>query len=48
MESADQFYGDRNAGVQGPCGNLWWFSTRFEKISDTEMANRVAEFNQKT
>src|SRR5690242_17685714 len=24
MEPADQFYGDRNGGVQDPTGNFWW------------------------
>src|SRR5437867_10828831 len=24
MEPADQFYGDRNAGVQDPAGHKWW------------------------
>jgi uncharacterized glyoxalase superfamily protein PhnB len=30
MEPADQFYGDRNAGVQDPCGNQWWLATQVE------------------
>lgn len=27
MEPADQFYGDRNAGVKDPVGNHWWIAT---------------------
>jgi PhnB protein len=28
MEPADQFYGDRNAGVKDSAGNLWWIASR--------------------
>lgn len=27
MEPADQFYGDRTAGVQDAWGNVWWIGT---------------------
>jgi PhnB protein len=42
MEPADQFYGDRNAGVQDPCGNLWWIATHIEDISPDELHRRAA------
>lgn len=42
MEPADQFYGDRNAGVQDPVGNYWWIATRIEDVSSEELARRAA------
>ncbi len=42
MEPADQFYGDRNAGVRGPQGNLWWLATHFEDVSHDELIKRSA------
>jgi len=41
MEPADQFYGDRNAGVKDPCGNLWWIATHVEDVAPDEMARRA-------
>jgi PhnB protein len=41
MEPADQFYGDRNAGVKDPVGNVWWIGTHIEDVSEEEMARRV-------
>jgi PhnB protein len=41
MEPADQFYGDRNAGVKGPCGNLWWIGTHIEDVDPEEIARRA-------
>jgi uncharacterized glyoxalase superfamily protein PhnB len=43
MEPADQFYGDRNAGVQDPQGNYWWIATRFEDLTPEELQRRSAE-----
>jgi uncharacterized glyoxalase superfamily protein PhnB len=43
MEPADQFYGDRGAGVTDPCGNLWWIGTHIEDVSSEELARRAAE-----
>lgn len=40
MAPADQFYGDRNAGVTDPSGNQWWIATHFEDVSDEEMKKR--------
>jgi len=40
-EPADQFYGDRNAGVLDGCGNKWWIATHVEDISPDELARRA-------
>ena len=42
MEPADQFYGDRNAGVKDASGNLWWIATHIEDVSPDELAKRAA------
>lgn len=41
MKPADQFYGDRNAGVKDAFGNQWWFATHIEDVSDDEIAKRM-------
>jgi uncharacterized glyoxalase superfamily protein PhnB len=44
----DEFYGDRNSGVKDPFGNMWWFSTHIEDVSDDEIAKRAqAQHTQK-
>ena len=43
QEPKDQFYGDRNAGVQDPAGNKWYISTHVEDVSPDEMERRVAQ-----
>ena len=40
MPPADQYYGDRNAGVKDFAGNLWWIATHVEDISPEEMKRR--------
>ena len=40
MAPADQFYGDRNAGVKDAAGNLWWMATHVEDVSPEEMKRR--------
>jgi PhnB protein len=40
MAPADQFYGDRNAGVKDPFGNLWWIATHVEDVPPDELARR--------
>lgn len=42
MEPADQFYGDRNAGVQDLCGNQWWIATHIKDVSPEEMEKHQA------
>lgn len=37
MEPADQFYGDRNAGVRDKSGNLWWIATHIKDVSHSEL-----------
>jgi uncharacterized glyoxalase superfamily protein PhnB len=40
-EPATQFYGDRSAGVEDPCGNYWWISTHVEDVSEEELERRM-------
>lgn len=40
-EPADQFYGDRNAGIKDPCGNIWWIATHKEALSIHEIEERA-------
>lgn len=42
MAPANQFYGDRNAGVKDACGNQWFFATHVEDVPPKEMARRMA------
>jgi PhnB protein len=41
MEPADQFYGDRSAGVKDQFGNRWWIATHKEDLSKEEIAKRM-------
>jgi PhnB protein len=43
MPPADQFYGDRNAGVKDAAGFLWWMATHVEDVSTEELGRRHAE-----
>jgi len=47
QEPADQFYGDRSAGVRDPCGNLWWIATHIEDVPPLELKRRVKEAMEK-
>jgi PhnB protein len=42
MEPANQFYGDRNAGVRDSAGNMWWIAVHVEDVSPEELARRAA------
>jgi uncharacterized glyoxalase superfamily protein PhnB len=42
-EPADQFYGDRSAGVEDAFGNQWWLATHVEDVAPEEMERRMAE-----
>jgi len=43
MAPADQFYGDRNAGVQDPSGNKWYIATHIEDVPSEEIARRASQ-----
>jgi len=47
MEPADQFYGDRSAGVCDPFGNHWLFVTHVKDVPAKELARREQEFHKK-
>lgn len=38
---ADQFYGDRDCGVEDPAGNWWWIATHRENVAADEMERRA-------
>jgi uncharacterized glyoxalase superfamily protein PhnB len=41
QEPADQFYGDRNAGVKDRCDNVWYVATHIEDVTPDEMRKRA-------
>jgi PhnB protein len=41
MAPADQFFGDRNAGVQDAFGNMWWIATHKEDVAPEELERRA-------
>jgi len=43
MEPADQFYGDRNAGVKDKDGISWWMASHVEDVSKEEIQRRNDE-----
>ena len=43
QEPTDMFYGDRNASVKDPAGNLWTIATRRENLTPEELAERAKE-----
>jgi PhnB protein len=45
-EPANQFYGDRGAGVRDFCGNEWWIATHIEDVSKEEMERRMAAMSK--
>lgn len=42
-EPANQFYGDRSAGVIDPAGNQWWLATHVEDVTPEELQRRAAK-----
>ena len=46
LAPTDQFYGDRNAGIKGPNGNLYWIATHFEDVSPEELTKRAMEMTK--
>ena len=47
LEPADQFYGDRNAGVRDAAGNQWWIAKHVEDVPPEEMERRAREHAEK-
>ena len=45
-EPADQFYGDRSAGIKDPVGNQWWIATHKEDVPPEEIAKRAEALMQ--
>jgi uncharacterized glyoxalase superfamily protein PhnB len=45
-EPADQFYGDRMAGVSDSGGNQWWIATHIEDVAPEEMKRRMEQMKQ--
>ena len=45
-EPADQFYGDRSAGIKDAFGNRWYIATHVEDVSPEEMEKRAAAQGQ--
>ena len=45
MEPADQFYGDRMAGVRDGEGQTWWIATHVEDVPEDEMTRRAKATN---
>ena len=41
-EPDDQYYGDRNAGIQDIAGNKWWIATHIEDVSSEELKKRTS------
>ena len=46
MEPADQFWGDRHAGVMDPVGNRWWIAMHQEDVPPEELERRADAFRQ--
>jgi PhnB protein len=44
QEPVTKFYGDRNASVQDPFGNVWFLGTHVEDVPPEEMDKRAAEW----
>ncbi|MGH9665668.1 MAG: VOC family protein [Bryobacteraceae bacterium] len=38
----DQFYGNREGGVEDPFGIVWWIATRKEEVSGEELQKRAS------
>jgi hypothetical protein len=47
IQSADQLYGDRSAGVKDQFGNPWWIATHKEDLSKDEIAKRMDDHAKK-
>ena len=38
----DQYYGNREGGVTGPFGIVWWITTRKEDVAPEDIQRRAA------
>lgn len=47
-EPADQFYGDRTAGVIDASGNSWYVATHVEDVPEDELQRRAEEWARKS
>lgn len=45
-EPANEFYGDRSAGIKDEWNNHWWIGTHVEDVSDEELKRRAEEFRK--
>jgi PhnB protein len=48
QEPANQFYGDRTAGVKDPTGNYWWIAQHVEDVSPEELGRRMQALSPST
>lgn len=46
QEPTNQFYGDRNASVKDPTGNIWSMATHVEDVPKDEMERRAQKYMQ--
>jgi uncharacterized glyoxalase superfamily protein PhnB len=46
QEPADQFWGDRYAGVEDPAGNEWWIATHVEDVNPEELERRAQSWRE--
>lgn len=46
MEPANQFYGDRTAGLSDDFGNTWWLGTHVEDVPPDEIKRREEEMRK--
>lgn len=44
-EPTNQFYGNREAGVTDPFGNIWWIAAVVEAVSPEELQRRWQQVN---
>jgi PhnB protein len=42
----DQFYGDRNGGVQDPFGHKWWVASHVEDVPEAEIQKRAEKMRE--
>jgi uncharacterized glyoxalase superfamily protein PhnB len=45
-DPADQFYGDRRAGVEDRWQNRWWIATHLEDVPPAQLTKREREFRE--